>query len=291
MMHSKNLHPRFGVEVSAIQLAEVSAQHGYAEIRELFEQHSLLLFRNQQLSDTQHLALGELFGPIEDRTRGAEPPMPRISPVSNIDTDATVIDENDMRVLQLKSNQLWHTDSTFIPEPALANILRADVLPSSGGETEFVSTRVAWQDLPKSLKARVRDRVFCHRYAHSRQKISKQLAQQSLFTMWADQRWRALWPNPQNSAEALYIASHVFAVESMDEDAGEALINELVGFATQDQYVYCHHWRLGDVLIWDERATMHRGRPWPYAEARALKSICITVRDCDGLNLVRPESR
>jgi len=284
------LHDRFGIEISDIQLADLTKKDGYPEIRDLFEQHSLLLFRSQQFSDAQHLALAQLFGPIEDRDPGVDGPEAKISPLSNVGDNEQVIDEHDLHVLQLKSNQFWHTDSTFIPQPALTNILRADVLPSSGGETEFVSTRVAWQDLPESLKGRTRERVFCHRFAHSRQKISKQLAQQTVIAKWSDQRWRSLWRNPVNGEDSLYLASHIFAVEGMDKAAGEALINDLVSFATQEQYVYSHQWKTGDVLIWDERATLHRGKPWPYHEARSLKSVCVTVRDCDGLHLLQPGS-
>jgi alpha-ketoglutarate-dependent 2,4-dichlorophenoxyacetate dioxygenase len=290
MMKFTNLHDRFGIEIIGIQLADLTAAQGYPEIRDLFERHSLLLFREQQLNNAQHLALAELFGPIEDRDPGTDGPQAKISPLSNVGDNEQVIDEHDLHVLQLKSNQLWHTDSTFIPRPALTNILRADVLPSSGGETEFVSTRVAWQDLPQALRRRTRERVFCHRFAHSRQKISQQLAQQPIIAKWGDQRWSALWRNPVNGKDALYIASHIFAVEGMGKDEGEALIDELVGFATQDHYVYSHHWKSGDVLIWDERATLHRGRPWPYEQARSLNSVCVTVRDCDGLRLVQPNS-
>ena len=269
-------------------MQDITAASGYTEIRDLFDRHSLLLFKDQDLDHTAQIRFGELFGPIEDRSKGANGPDPVVSDVSNVDTDDRVINENDDHVLHLKSNQLWHTDSTFLPIPALANVLTATVVPSTGGETEFVSTRVVWADMPASLKSRTRGKVFRHRYAHSRQKISKELARQELFTMWDDQAWRSVWPNPVTGEEALYIASHVFAVDGMDTAEGEVLIEELTAFATQPQYLYRHRWDVGDVLVWDERATMHRGRPWPYSQARSLASICVTAREVDGLALVRP---
>jgi len=197
--------------------------------------------------------------------------------------DATLAAEDDNVVLNLKSNQLWHTDSTFLPVPALANILVARVLPSQGGETEYASTRAAWADMPEALKARARGAVLRHRYAHSRAKVSPKLAAEPLYTMWEDQTWPALWRNPANGRESLYIASHVCAVEGMAEDEGRDLVDALMAFATQDAYVYTHHWRVGDVLMWDERATVHRGRPWPYHEARTLSSLRVSVQDADGL--------
>ena len=287
-MRLSPLHPRFGVEVHGIDLTQVTAEAGYPAIREAFEAHSLLLFRDQRLDDTAHLALGALFGPIEDRSQGKNGPKSTMDNVTNRLADGAIAAAEGLHTLNLTANQLWHTDSTFLPVPALANILAARVLSSEGGETEFASTRTAWQDLPESLKARVRKAVLHHRFAHSRAKISPELAKQEQFTKWADQAWKAIWPNPVNGEDALYIASHAYAVEGMPEAEGQALIDELIDFATRPGCVYTHAWRPGDVLIWDERAMLHRGRPWPYAEERTLASICVSARDVDGLGLVTP---
>ncbi len=261
-MRIKPLQDRFGVEICDVDPRDVSAKTGYPDIRAAFEEHSLLLFRNQHLNDDEHLAFGELFGPIEDRTRGAQGPDPQMSFVSNLrDNGNEVAPEDDSQVLNLKANHLWHTDSTFLPIPALANIAAARVVASTGGETELVSTRAAWRDMPDELKGRIRGKVIRHRYAHSRRKISEELAKDALFTMWQDQAWQAIWRNPVNGEEALYIASHAFAVDGMSADEGTALIDELIAWSTQEKYVYSHRWQPGDVLIWDERATLHRGRP------------------------------
>jgi len=282
------LHPRFGVEIHDVDLRSVTARDGYPAIRQAFETHTLLLFRNQRLDDEAHLALGALFGPIEDRSQGVNGPKPTMSQVSNRREDMTLAPADDEHTLNLKANQLWHTDSTFLPAPALANILAARVVSSRGGETEFASTRTAWQDMPEGLKAKARHAVFRHRYAHSRAKISARLATQALFTMWSDQAWKAVWRNPVTGEDGLYIASHAFAVDGLPEAEGQALIDELIAFTTRPGTVYSHGWRPGDVLIWDERAMLHRGRPWPYEEERTLASICITARDVDGLDRVRP---
>ena len=171
--------------------------------------------------------------------------------------------------------------------PALANILAARVLSATGGETEFVSTRAAWRELPEQLKAKARGAVIRHRYAHSRRKISPDLAEEEMFTKWPDQAWKALWRNPVTGEDALYLASHAYAVEGMANEDGQKLIEDLIAFATREGCVYTHAWRPGDVLIWDERATLHRGRPWPYAEERTLASICISARAVDGLEQMR----
>ncbi len=285
-MKTTPLHDRFGVEIHDIDLNDITAEAGYPKIRDAFETHSLLLFRDQSLGDDAHLAFGALFGPIENRSKG-EIVEPRMSTVTNVRGDDTVAAEHDKQVLNLKANQLWHTDSTFLPVPALANIIAARVVPSTGGETELVSTRAAWRDMPEALKTRARDKVLHHRYAHSRAKVSADLADEELFTMWEDQAWRALWRNPVNGEDAVYIASHAFAVQGLDNAEGEALIAELIAWCTQDTYVYSHRWQSGDVLVWDERATLHRGMPWPYEEPRTLASICISARDVDGLDRMR----
>ncbi|MBV8653156.1 MAG: TauD/TfdA family dioxygenase, partial [Alphaproteobacteria bacterium] len=256
-------------------------------IRAAFESHSLLLFRGQRLDDEAHLALGALFGPIEDRSLGENGPKPQMANVTNRLADDTISAPESLHTLNLVANQLWHTDSTFLPVPALANILAARVLSSTGGETEFASTRAAWRDLPPRLKDKMRHAVLGHRFAHSRAKISSELSQETRIARWADQYWRALWRNPVNGEDALYIASHTCAVVGLSDEEGQALIDEVIAFATRPGTVYTHVWRPGDVLIWDERAMLHRGRPWPYEEERTLASICVSARDVDGLDRMR----
>jgi alpha-ketoglutarate-dependent 2,4-dichlorophenoxyacetate dioxygenase len=285
------LHPRFGLEVHHIDLRDVTAENLFADIRLAFEQHTLLLFRNQSLDDESHLRLAGLFGPVENRDKGDWGVTPSgAGKLSNRMDDKKLATETDMHLLHLRANQLWHTDSTFLPVPAVANILSAEVVSSSGGETELVSTRAAWKDMPSVLKEKTRDAIFYHRYAHSRAKIDPELAKEELYTMWADQAWRAVWPNPVTGDEALYIASHVFAVEGLETREGQTLIDQLTEFATQDKYVYSHSWQPGDVLIWDERATLHRGRPWPYNEERTLVSLCVSATEGDGLKSMRPST-
>src|SRR5579859_5036597 len=207
-MRMTPLLPRFGVEIHDVDLAAVTAGDGYAAIRQAFETHTLLLFRNQRLDDEAHLALGALFVPIEDRSQGANGPKPKRWQVSNRREDETIAPADDEYTLNLMANQLWHTDSTFLPAPALANILAARVVSSRGGETEFASTRAAWHDMPECLRAKARHAVFRHRYAHSRAKVSAKLATQELFTKWSDQAWKALWRNPVTGEDGLYVASH-----------------------------------------------------------------------------------
>lgn len=282
------LHDRFGVEVLDVDVRQVRTGTRFARIRAAFEAHSLLLFRNQDLNDAEHLRFGALFGPVEDRSMGANGPDARMDNVTNRLADGTVAAADSLHTLNLTGNQLWHTDSTFLPVPALANLLAARVLPSEGGETELVSTRVAWAEMPPDLKSRTEGVVFRHRLAHSRSRVSKELAGRPEMNRWDDQIWRSLWRNPVNGTDSLYIASHACGVEGMAPEAGLVLIDELIDFATRPSMVYSHAWQPGDLLVWDERATLHRGRPWPYAQERTLASICISAGARDGLASVTP---
>ena len=289
MLETTPLSPTFGVDVTGIDLNTVTADHAFAEIRALFEAHSALLFRGQALTDEAHKRIAELFGPIEDRTADERKPGEKweIPKVSNVRADGSTSAEMDLHTLNLKSNMLWHCDSTFMPVPSLVNILTARVVTTTGGETELASTRAAFADMTPDEQDKLRGLRLKHHYAHSRARISPELAKLPMFNKWPAQTWPAVWKNPQNGAEAVYVASHAFAIEDMEEAEGQALIDDLVETCTQPRYTYSHQWAVGDVLIWDQRAVMHRGTPWPWDQPRTLSSICASVTDADGLAVMR----
>lgn len=278
----------FGVEIKGLDLARLNAQ-GYAELRAAFEEHSTLLLREQVLDDTDHMRLAQMFGPIEDRyaDERKDGEAYKVPQVTNIKDDGTVTGDMDLQTLNLKANMLWHIDSTFLPVPALTNILIARVVTETGGETQLASSRAAWADMPDALKEQIRNKALWHRYSHSRARISPELAALPMFNKWPDQRWPAVIKNPVNGREALYIASHTFQVDGEDQASSATLIDQLTSFITQPRYVYSHKWRPGDVLIWDQRAVLHRATPWNYDEPRKLSSLCVSLSAQDGLDDMR----
>ncbi len=280
--------PAFGVIVENVDLNDATEDRLFPELRALFEEHSALLFRAQDLSDAAHLALARMFGPIEDRMADErkDDEAFEIPKVSNVTANG-LSGELDLHTLNLRANFLWHADSTFMPTPALANILVGRVVTTTGGATELASTRAAWAEMPVELKDRLRGKRLGHRYAHSRARISAELAQLPMFNKWPDQTWPAIWTNPVNGREAVYIASHAFAVEGLEPEDGAALIDEVIAFCTQPRFVYSHQWEVGDVLLWDQRAVLHRGTPWPADQPRTLSSLCVSVTDADGLLAMR----
>ncbi|NKB77543.1 MAG: TauD/TfdA family dioxygenase [Gammaproteobacteria bacterium] len=281
------LHLHYGVKIHDLQLADIDLHNGYPEVRSKFEEESVLYFPDQQIDDTTHLRVCSFFGPREDRSASNSSPDPLVSTLSNVNDDGGVYGTNESQVLSLRSNMHWHTDSTFMPIPALTNMLIARVVPASGTATQFVSTRIAWREMPDALKARARGCAFRHHYAHSRQKTDREFAQSKTFWQWEAQTWKSIWTNPVNQQEALYIASHVFDVVGMEQHSGHALVEELLDWCTQDRFIYEHQWQPGDVLLWDERATLHRGIPWNYDEPRTLTSVCVSATTADGLDEIR----
>ncbi len=290
-LETRPLAPAFGVEVLGIDLNEVTGDHLFPAIRAHFEEHTALLFRGQSMTPETHMRLATLFGPVEDRTADERKPgeAMAIPEVSNVRADGTTSGEMDLHTLNLKANFLWHSDSTFLPVPALVNILTARIVTTEGGATELASTRAAWAEMPAALKARVAGRGIWHRYSHSRRQISEELAALPMFNKWPDQHWKPVWANPVNGREALYIASHAFRIDGYGEAESQRLIDELIAFCTAPQFVYAHAWQVGDVLLWDQRAVLHRGTPWPYDQPRKLASICAGVRESDGLSAMRPD--
>ena len=290
-MKTQPLTDTFGLMVDGIDLQAIDHKRDFPEIRDLFEQHSALLFKRQAFDTEAHKRLAQMFGPIEDRLADERKKDEAwtIPLVSNVKTDGGVTGEMDLHTLHLKANQLWHSDSTFMPRPALCNILAAKVVTTTGGQTDLASTRAAWAAMPETLRARVRGKILGHSYATSRRKISAELAQQAMFNKWPPQRWPAVWVNPVTKQESLYIASHVFEVEGLEKEDGAALIEELTTFCTQERFVYSHSWEVGDVLLWDQRSVMHRGTPWPYDQPRTLASICCSMQDEDGLTWARQQ--
>lgn len=283
------LTPAFGVEVSGLPLAEFVPSGRFNELRALFEEHSALLFREQDFDDEAHLELAQAFGPIEDRKADERKPGERftIPKVTNVVADSSLKDDVDMHKLHLESNFLWHADSTFMPMPALTNIITARVVTSRGGATELASTRTAWAAMPEALRSRIRGRGIWHHYSVSRAKISPELAKHPMFHKWPATHWNAVWTNPVNGREALYIASHAYEVDGYSEAESKALLEELMNYCTRPEFTYAHRWTVGDVLIWDQRAVLHRGTPWPYDQPRTLSSICTTVTEKDGIDAMR----
>lgn len=283
------LQPGFGVEVRGVDMIDVAASDkAYRAVRSAFEEHSLLLFRDQAIGDDVQAAYTRAFGPLERVKVGSEGFGTFYSRLNNLAADGSLVPETHRQALTARANQLWHTDSSFKATPALASVLSARIVPRHGGETEFVSTRQAWMRLAPSLQSRLRDAVVAHSYAHSREQIDPALMTEPERAALPPASWRMTWRNPVNGRVALYLASHAYAIRGVPDAEARALLDGLIADATRPEFTYRHHWRLGDVLMWDNRATMHRGRPWPQDQPRSVVRTTVRAVDADGLAEVRP---
>jgi alpha-ketoglutarate-dependent 2,4-dichlorophenoxyacetate dioxygenase len=281
----------FGTEIRGVTLTDVAdSDVTYAAVRAAFEEHSVLVFRGQEVSDDIQLAFSRRFGPPEVTKVGSMGTGSHFVILSTFGPDGKVVPSDHRQQLRAKANQLWHTDSSFKRVPALTSILSARIIPEHGGETEFVSMRLAFERLDEETARRLENSFAWHSYAHSRGKVADGLATAVEVDALPPVCWRMIWRNPVNGRGAIYLASHAYGVEGMDAEAGKALIEKLTDAATAPGTTYLHQWKQGDVVMWDNRATMHRGRPWPAHEGRLMIRTTISATDADGVAGMRPPS-
>jgi alpha-ketoglutarate-dependent 2,4-dichlorophenoxyacetate dioxygenase len=286
------LGPGFAAELRGVTLADIAADDAsYKAARAAFEQHSVLVLRGQEVTDEGQIAFSRRFGPLEVTPAASEGAGTNLVILSTIDKDGKVVPADHRLALRNKANQLWHADSTFKSVPALASVLSGRIMPAQGGETEYVSTRLAWERLPPATQKRIENLFAWHDYSHSRGKIAANIVTGAERAALPPQCWRMVWKNPVNGRGALYVASHAYAIEGMEDGAAQKLLAELIEAATAPGLSYEHAWRNGDVVMWDNRATLHRGRPWPAHEARVMVRTTISATDAGGLQSVRPPSR
>lgn len=288
-MELVQLGPGFGVEVKGVTLLDVAIDaDAYKAIREAFETHSLLIFRDQPIADDIQVAYSRAFGPLELTKAASVGANSFYSRLTNVGANGEIVPPTDRQVLVAQANALWHTDSSFKKTPALASVLTARVLPAADGDTEFTSTRLAWERLPADLQERLKDAVATHSYANSRDQIHPDLANAEERKALPPVRWRLNWRNPANDRRALYVASHAYAIDGMDDRDARQMLAQLLDEATRPEFVYTHKWRTGDAVMWDNRAMLHRGRPWDYAKERSMVRTTISATVADGLNEVKP---
>src|SRR5713101_6839932 len=246
------LGPGFAAELRDVTLVEIAADDAaYKQTRAAFEAHSVLVFRGQVVTDEAQLAFSRRFGPLEVTKVGSQGTGTNLVILSTIDESGKVVPADHRLALRNKANQLWHTDSTFKRVPALASVLSARVIPARGGETEYVSTRLAWERLEPALRKRLQNSFAWHDYAYSRGKIAPDLASAEERAALPPQCWRMAWKNPANGRTALYLASHAYAIEGMEQTAAQKLLVELMDAANAPGLRYEHAWRTGVVFMCD----------------------------------------
>jgi alpha-ketoglutarate-dependent 2,4-dichlorophenoxyacetate dioxygenase len=261
------VHPLLGAEVGGVDLTRPLDDASFARIREAFDQHSVLVFHDQPLTDEQQAVFSRRFGPLETtvRTLGNEDRLGAyIVDLSNTDDTGRLMPWSDRRMLYQSGNQLWHSDSSFKPVPAHSSALSARVVPPSGGETEFASMRVAYEALPDGLRQEIDGKVVVHSFGFSRSLIDPGIGSE-IARDYPPVRHALVRTNLRNGRRSFYVGAHAWYVEGMGLDESRILIAKLLELATRPDRVYRHRWRAGDLVMWDNRCVLHRGRTWDSA--------------------------
>jgi alpha-ketoglutarate-dependent 2,4-dichlorophenoxyacetate dioxygenase len=256
--------PSFAAEIGDIDLSQPIEPSDYVAIDDAFAKYAVVIFPDQHLSQDRHLDFARHFGPLDVSIGVHRKDTPlrvreEITDVSNLDFRNEIWGkESRRRGFQLGA-RMWHTDNSFKRLPARASLLYARAIPPIGGYTEFADERAAYDALPEAMKRRLESLVAEHSILYSRARLG--------FSDFSDEERREMPPAPQalvrtipqSGRKSLYLASHAGRIFGMPEAEGRALIDELIAHATQRQFVYTHRWRVHDLVMWDDRCTMHHG--------------------------------
>ena len=260
MIATRPLHRFFGAIVGGIDLTKRINDETFAQLRNALTEFSVLVFPRQDINDAEQIAFSQRFGPLETTkigTRGSGSPLVILS---NIGEDNRVVPFADRLNMVNRANMQWHADSSFKRIPAQTSILSAREVPVTGGNTEFVSMRAVYAELPEDLRQAAEDRVAIHDFAHSREKVDPDLMTDSERATLPPVRQAMVLD--QGHKLSLYIGSHVSDVEGMTKSESRKLVDRLLSFATQKQFIHCHTWCLHDLVMWDNRSVIHRAQPF-----------------------------
>jgi len=263
----RKLTPVFGAEITGVDLTRLD-DATFEHIEDAFETYSVLVFPNQNLDDDAQIAFSRRFGELE-KTQGHIAnnfQVKHVSEITNLDPDGKLMAPDDPRVLYRLGQRNWHSDSSFKRVPAKASLLHARKLPPDGGDTQFASLRAAYDALPEARKRELEDKVAIHHYAYSRRNGGYALTNEAEDKRFPPVPQAMIRANPVNGRKALYVGSHASHIRGMPEEEGRALLKELLDFATQEQFTYLHHWKVGDLVMYDNRAALHRARPYKITE-------------------------
>jgi alpha-ketoglutarate-dependent 2,4-dichlorophenoxyacetate dioxygenase len=256
--------PDFVAEIGDVDLSQPLSEGDVEAIKQAFWKYGVLVFPEQKLSAQNHIDFAKNFGPIEmDRVLAMENAAPRLgeafADISNLNREGKIWDKGSRQRMYKEGNKLWHTDSSFKYKPGLCSLLYSTTVVPIGGHTEFADQRAAYDALAPELKAKLQGLIAEHSIEASRRRTG--------FMEFSAEEAKRLPPVPQllvrtipqTGRKSLYVASHVGRIRGLSVDESETLLQQLLAHTTQRQFVYIHRWRVNDLVMWDNRCTMHRG--------------------------------
>ena len=269
----RKLHPHFVAEASPVDLRRVHDPETLAAIRGGMDEHAVLVFRDQPFTDAEQLDFAQrLDGALHTKLGSSAIQKNRfgneaLGDVSNLDENGEIMKSDSRRRMYGLGNRLWHTDASFQDPPGRYSMLSAKVVPPVDADTEYADMRAAYDALPEEEKARLEGLRVHHSIAHSRQTLGFEFSESEQEALKG-----AIHPLirtiPRSKRRSLYVASHASRIIDWPVPEGRLLLRDLIEHATRPEFVYRHQWRVGDLVIWDNRATMHRARPFDDAKYR-----------------------
>jgi alpha-ketoglutarate-dependent 2,4-dichlorophenoxyacetate dioxygenase len=301
MLHVNPLHPLFAAGMTGADLRQEPSEELVAAVNDAMARYAVLVIHDQKISDEDQIRFARRFGPLElpphMGLKGAHGPRrirPELYDVSNLGADGNFLPQDSLRHASNKANEEFHTDSSFNALPTKWSLLMGHVVPPERGETIFVDTRAAYDALPDELQARAHGAVAEHYFWKTRGRAG--------YSVISDDMRRAMPPVqhnlvrvvPESGRAALYIGEHATHVVGWPREEGEAFLGELNRFATQPRFAYTHRWKQGDLVIWDNRCTLHRAAGYDvYKYKRDMRRVTINeygpeISSTDALGIPEP---
>ncbi len=275
------LHPVFAAVAEGIDLRDPLSAATVREIEAAMDRYAVLAFRGQDIGEDQQLAFTAAFGPTDPGRHLAVRQQRRVRPefadVSNLDEHGNVAGRNHRRILSNMATRLWHTDSSYKQPAAKFSLLYCSAIPDWGGETEFADMRAAYDALPEWLRAEAEARSAEHYVHHSRATLGFAPSPEEIAGAIPAVTWPLVRTHAGSGRKLLYIGAHATHVVGLSLPEGRVLLADLLEHATRRQFVYRHEWRPGDLVMWDNRAVLHRGRRYDLGQRRDMRRS--TVED------------
>lgn len=252
------LHAEFGARITGLDMSTPLDDETLANVRDAIDQHSFLLFPDQDFDDDKQLALTRQIGEPEP-SHTALDRIEYFGTIGNVQADGTALGNNHKKTVFLTGNNMWHSDASFKEVPAFVSIMCAYETPDEGGATMFVSTRSAYQQLSDEEQERIDPLVVIHDYVYSRSKVAPDAVSPELAASLPPVRQKLVRYNKTADAKNLFIGSHASTIEAWDQADARALLDDMTDQATQAEHIYTHRWQPGELVIWDNRCLLHRG--------------------------------
>jgi len=265
----------FSAYASGIDLREPIDAETATRIEAAMDKYAVLIWRDQPLDEDQHMAFTNWFGPLDPglvsvTKRGSRFKQKGFIDIANVGEDGEILDRDHRSITGSIANQFWHADSSFLQTIAKYSLLAARVIPDDGGDTEFADLRAAYDALPDDLRAIVTGLTAEHHALYSRTLLGNHYTEAELALL-PPSRWPLVRSHPVTGKKILFTPIHISGIEGMGVAESRMLVNELIEHATQPQFVHRHKWRVGDLVMWDNRCTLHRGRRFDLSKRRDLR--------------------